>query len=74
MEAAIKYVRENIELEELDRAREEAFYYRKPIRLVNAELYEDIVDLLEEYGEDNDLPEGWWMEEVDIDDDIIRWL
>jgi hypothetical protein len=48
MEAAIKYVRENIGLEELDRAREEAFYYRKPIRLVNAELYEDIVDLLEE--------------------------
>ena len=30
-----------------------------------------IIDLLEEYGEDNDLPEGWWMEEGDIDDIIL---
>ena len=74
MKDAINYVRENIGLEELDRAREEAMFCRKPIRLVNTELYEDIVDLLEEYGEDNDLPEGWWMEEVDIEEDIIRWL
>ena len=27
-----------------------------------------IYDLLEEYGEDNDLPEGWWLEYGDIDD------
>lgn len=74
MKDAVNYVRENIGLEELDRAREEPMLYRKPIRLVNAELYEDIVDLLEEYGEDNDMPEGWWMEEVDIEEDIIRWL
>lgn len=30
-----------------------------------------IIDLLEEYGQDNDLPEGWWMEECDIDDIVL---
>jgi len=31
-----------------------------------------IIDLLEEYGEDNDLPEGWWMNEGDIDDWLMK--
>ncbi len=29
---------------------------------------EDVIDLLEEYGQDNDLPEMWWAEYYDIDD------
>ena len=33
----------------------------------------DIIDLLEEYGQDNDLPEGWWCEYGDIDD-IVEQL
>lgn len=31
-----------------------------------------IIDLLEEYGQDNDLPEGWWENEGDIDDVMLR--
>lgn len=30
-----------------------------------------IIDLLEEYGADHDLPEGWWEEEADIDDIVL---
>lgn len=30
-----------------------------------------ISDLLEEYGQDNDLPEGWWMEECNMDDIVL---
>ena len=30
-----------------------------------------IIDLLEEYGDDHDLPEGWWEEEADIDDIVL---
>lgn len=30
-----------------------------------------IIDLLEEYGDDHDLPEGWWMEECDMDDIVL---
>ena len=31
-----------------------------------------IIDLLEEYGEDNDLPEGWWEEYGDIEDWLLK--
>lgn len=30
-----------------------------------------IIDLLEEYGDDHDLPEGWWMEECEMDDIVL---
>ena len=30
-----------------------------------------IIDLLEEYGDDHDLGEGWWMEECEIDDIVL---
>lgn len=74
MESVISYVRERIDLIELNRACKESMYYRKPVRLVNAELYDEVIDLLEEFGEDNDLPEGWWIEDIDIDEDIIKCL
>lgn len=30
-----------------------------------------IIDLLEEYGNDNDLPEGWYLDEYDADDVML---
>lgn len=30
-----------------------------------------IIDLLEEYGEDNDLPEGWYLDEYDADEVML---
>lgn len=30
-----------------------------------------IIDLLEEYGDDHDLGEGWWEEECDLDDIVL---
>lgn len=43
---------------------------RCPFGLAYPLLADDISDLLEEYGEDNDLPEGWWCVYGDIDDII----
>jgi len=31
-----------------------------------------VIDLLEEYGADNDMPEGWWENEGDIDDWLLK--
>lgn len=31
-----------------------------------------IIDLLEEYGQDNDLPEEWWSRYADIDDIVLE--
>jgi hypothetical protein len=30
-----------------------------------------VIDLLEEYGEDNDLPEGWYLDEYDADEVML---
>ena len=35
-------------------------------------LDEKVIDLLEEYGDDNDLPEGWWQNYADIDDILFN--
>lgn len=32
---------------------------------------DEIYDCMEQYGEDNDLPEGWWMGYGDIDDIFV---
>lgn len=31
-----------------------------------------VIDLLEEYGADNNMPEGWWQEYGDIEDILIK--
>lgn len=31
----------------------------------------EVTDLLEEYGQDNDLPEGWYLDEYDADDVML---
>ena len=44
-------------------------HYRCGIDFADSEISNEINDLLEEYGEDNDLAEGWWLEfgdETDI--------
>lgn len=36
-----------------------------------------IYDCLEQYGDDNDLPEGWWMEYGDFDAIVVmlqEWM
>ena len=74
MTEALDYVRG-----ELDRA-DELLIYKATVsknldhRLPAATGLDDgkIIDLLEEYGEDNDLPEGWWEEYGDIDDILMK--
>lgn len=31
-----------------------------------------VIDLLEEYGQDNDLPEGWWESECEMDEILAK--
>lgn len=45
---------------------------RAPFDHLYPQAADDIADALEEYGLDNDLPEGWWCEECDIDEIIER--
>ena len=41
---------------------------------LDSDILDRIYDLLEEYGEENDLPEGWWEIEGSIEDDWFNWV
>lgn len=70
LEKALVYVRTSIDMEYINKCIVSAMEMRCPFSLAYPLLADDISDLLEEYGEDNDLPEGWWCEYGDIDDII----
>lgn len=65
---ALDYVRKNIDIDYLKGCITTAMQMRMPLGCVAPLLVDNIIDLLEEYGQDNDLPEGWWCEYVYIDD------
>lgn len=72
LKAALDYVREQIDEDELEVMKATVtrnLSHRAP---VSAGINDGwIIDLLEEYGEDNDLPEGWWEEHGDIEDILM---
>lgn len=73
LEAALDYVREQLDADEL-------MIYKATVsknlnhRMPATAGLDDgkIIDLLEEYGEDNDMPEGWWEEYGDIEDVLMK--
>lgn len=68
MEKVLKYVRKHIDMEDFNYKRCKAMEMRCAFSHAYPILADDITDLLEEYGEDNDFPEGWWCEYGEIDD------
>lgn len=74
MGKAIAYVKENIDEDDLACIKAEANKCWKQHLVPTENLIdcEAITDLLEEYGEDNGLPEGWWEEYAEIDEIICK--
>ena len=68
LEKALKHTRKNVDMEYINFCVCHAREMRCPFSLAYPLLADDITDLLEEYGEDNDFPEGWWCEYGEIDD------
>ena len=69
---AIAYVRENMDADDMAilRAEMNKFYNMHLIPNDGVMDCSEVIDLLEEYGEENDLPEGWWEEYGEMDE----WL
>ena len=67
---AIKYVRENRTWSDSQEkvALERINLYRCDISFADHGIADEINDLMEEYGQDNDLNEGWWLEFGNVDD------
>lgn len=73
MKEALDYVREN--MDEDDMAILQAEIDKNYNRHMNPAYGIDegkITDLLDEYGADNDLPDGWWENYGDIDDWLLK--
>lgn len=65
IEKAIEYVRRKVDLQDVLIAKLKMGDKREPLYRVNSTLCDKIYDLMEEYSQDNYLPEGWWLEEHD---------
>lgn len=74
MAEGLTYLREHLAQDEIDEIRAQIDRsYRYHMNPSDCCAFNSRVEeLLEEYGEDNDLPEGWWMYEGDIDDWLLK--
>lgn len=68
LEKALDYVRKHINMSYINNCIVRAMEMSCPFSTSFPTSTDEIIDLLEEYGQDNDLPEGWWCECGDIDD------
>lgn len=68
---AIAYVKDNVRKYEVLDAFYRAYDTHTSLADVNPRLANDIYDLMEEYGQDNDLPKGYWLEEYDGEEDVF---
>ncbi|MCR5066337.1 MAG: hypothetical protein K6A67_11315 [Bacteroidales bacterium] len=67
---AIKYVRENMDEDDMAilQAKMDKCYNMHLIPNEDVMDCSKVIDLLAEYGEENDLPEEWWEEDADMAD------
>lgn len=71
---AIQYVKDNRRWSDAEEqvALERIGNYRCGVDFAYPSIADEINDLMEEYGQDNDLPEGWWLEDTDIDEIFMQ--
>ena len=74
IEKAIRHVAKNVDKERVSIACGYMYLHRSPLHVEDPQLEDDIHDLMEEYGEEHGLPEGWWQSEVDENDIVLRLL
>ena len=72
-EKAIEFVKDNIDMKRVSRVKAKLESKNMELAYIDEELDETIYDLMEEYGADNNLPEGWWENEATTED-IVKQL
>lgn len=69
----IQFISSQVDMDRVNLAIKYMALNRAPLSHVDPGLYDQIQDLLEEYGEDNDLPEGWYLlDDIDPEDLIFE--
>lgn len=68
----LSYISQEVDMERVSLAVKSMDIQRAPLSVVDEGLFDQIYDLLEDYGEDNGLSEGWWMSEFEIDNIVLQ--
>lgn len=71
IEEVVEYVRQNVDMAEVEVTIRKMAQRREPLYHVNIQLCNTIFDLLEEFGDDNDLSEGWYLIEGVDEEDVL---
>lgn len=69
---ALDYLRGEIDAVDIHYAISKMDTTRRSLANIDHELYVKMHDLLETFGDENDLPEGWWLDYGDLDDIIFK--
>jgi hypothetical protein len=69
---AISYVAKEMDKDEVNLTYGLMAMQRVPMSSVNYALGDKIYDLMEEYGQDNDLAENWWLYEYDEEEIFLK--
>lgn len=68
----VEYIRSNVDMDEVRHTISMMEKTREPLFRVNPKLSDEIYDMAEEYGNDHDLPEGWWLEHDDEESILFK--
>lgn len=72
LKEAMAYVREQLGEDRLAVVKAQATVCYDQRRPIDTDYNDEVHDLLEEYGQENDLPEGWWESECEIDEVLAK--
>ena len=71
-ELALEYVREHVDSVRIEKVQYILATQNMELADVDEDLDTEIYDLMEEYGANNDLAEGWWLNEGTTEDVIVK--
>lgn len=72
-EKLLKFISGNVDMDQVNLAIKRMEHNRAPLYHIDSGLYDQITELFEEYGEDNGLPEGWYLiDDIDPEDIIFK--
>lgn len=72
MKALIKFLKENVDEDEVCSTIRRMYQTRFPFHVANPTLHARLSDLMDEYGSDHDFDPDWWQETYELDDILFK--
>lgn len=69
---AVAYVSNNMDADELKVIKAQVNLAWETRQQITTSFDDEVEDLMEEFGEENDLPEGWWLNDCELDEVLIK--